>query len=63
VPVDGAGADPGQARDVVEGHREPVGGERLFGGSQDLRPVAPRVRAHLLHQASSWTTGTLAPSP
>ena len=45
VPVDGAGADAGPPGDLVDRHRQPLGGERLVGDLEHAGAVAGRVRA------------------
>ena len=45
VPVDGARADAGPAGDLVDRHRQPLGGEGVVGDLEHAGAVAGRVRA------------------
>ena len=56
VPVDRARADAGAPGDLVDRHREPLGGEGVVGDLEHAGAVARRVRAQRPVGSSHVTT-------
>lgn len=54
VPVDRADADSGAARDLVERHRQALGGQHVPCGGQHQIAVAASVRAHRFGSLGSF---------